>query len=616
MTREKDFTVGVVVLTIVLTVVMTQANLYLALYAGMTVSASIPAAVLAALVLRRRGLHQKNIVQTGASAGEALAAGVAFTISALVLKEIWPSFHFWPTALVAISGGVIGVLFMVPLRRSFIVESPELAYPEGQACASVLEATEKGASGSRYILGGGIVGAVFKFFLQGVIIFKGTVESAASVSLGKLKTVFYGGTDISMALLGVGVIIGPRIAAMVFLGGALAWIWAIPIYAFYHPELWVNPETGETLASLDIAWTIWDSQIRYLGVGAMLVGGLWAIFQVAGKIRLALRQAIASFRQKQNGEREDISGRTLLVLLGVVGIVVLTLYLWQAPTWESALASWVVMLGTAFFFVAVSVYICGLVGSTNNPVSGMIICTLLLASVVLLLFGATGTEGTLSALIIAGVVCCAAALGGDTSQDLKTGHLIGASPRNQQRIQLISVLVAAVVIPPTLNLLHRAYVIGEGLKAPQANMFGSLAEMFFQPGSEIPWLMMILGAVIGIVIILVDQFLKAYGTNFRLHPMPVAVGIYLPFSLAVPMLVGGIVRAVVDRKKGHPAERSDPGKLFAAGLIAGEALMGILLAVPIGLGWQGWAVYPSAVLSLFFMAGAVYTLYRVAMNQD
>jgi putative OPT family oligopeptide transporter len=565
-----EFTLAAVILGVVLGAIMTAANTYAGLYAGMTVTASIPAAVISMGILRgvlgRGTILENNIVQTIASAGESLAAGIIFTIPALVIVGIWQDFKFWPVTIIAIAGGLLGVLFMIPLRRTLIVEEKELIYPEGLACAEVLEVGETKGSGVVYIFSALGLGVVFKHFVAGFGIIRGTVEGAWATG----RTAMYFGCDMSVLLLGIGYIVGMNIGVLVFIGGAIGWLIGIPVYGAIRGF----PEGGSLV---DSAYTIWSTQIRYMGVGAMIVGGLWSIIRIRSGIAKGLRDALFGHEHLGAGPiprtEQDLSQKLVLILSIVTIVAVFAIYLYLTPTVGVTIVSTVAMVVAGFFFVAVSSYIVGLVGSSNNPISGMTICTILFTSALLLLSGMKGNQGILAVLGVAGVVCCAAATAGDISQDLKTGYLVGATPRRQQ--------LPAFVIAPVLTVLQKAYGIGSSeLPAPQATLFASIARAMFTE-APMPWGMVKIGAGIGILLVIIDEILRYQGAKFRAHVMPVAVGIYLPLGLAVPILAGGatnLVTRMIARKRGDEDTAVHRGILFGSGLIAGEAIMGIILA--------------------------------------
>ncbi len=618
-----EFTIKALLLGVILTLVMSAANAYVGLYAGMTVSASIPAAVISMGILRgllRRGtILENNIVQTIASAGESLAAGIIFTVPALVLTGVWTSFKFWPIFLIALLGGILGVVFMIPLRRSLIVEEQQLVYPEGVACAEVLEVGEEGGTGFGYILSAMGVGFIFKFFVNGVSIIKETVEGAVRAG----RTVLYFGSDIAMVLVGVGFIVGFNISLLVFIGGALSWLIGLPILTSFR-----TIEPG--ISALDGAWTIWGTEIRYMGIGAMVVGGIWSIIKIRHGIAMGVREALFGYRQQQGGgllvrTEQNLSRRLILVLLIISVVPIFFLYSNLIGSASIGLVSTVAMVISAFFFVAVSSYIVGLVGSSNNPVSGMTICTILFTSVLLLLFGMSGNSGILAALGVAGVVCCALCTAGDVSQDLKTGYLVGATPRKQQLAQLVGVAAAAFIMAPTLTLLNNHYGIGTGepgaLQAAQATLFANIVRPIFS-GQPLPWLMIGIGALVGIALIIIDEALRSRDSHFRAHVMPVAVGIYLPLSLSVPILAGGLVSLLVAKlasRRGSQAikEAQHRGTLLSSGLIAGEAIMGIGVAF-IAWAWRGIElpihILESDLLSVSLFAALIFLLGFFALK--
>ena len=615
-----------------LAMVLGAANVYLGLKVGMTVSASIPAAVVAMLLLRRvfRGgtVLEANQVQTAASAGESLAAGILFTVPALLLIGVWTEFEFWPTTLIAISGGWIGVLFMIPMRRVFIEDSPELPYPEGVACASVLQAgvtdgQDGGADddGAR-VLRGGLLGAVVKLGVSFFGVLKGSLEGAAAI--GGSRVIFFG-ADMSPALLAVGYIVRLEVAVQLFLGGALGWWILIPLapdgVALLAPE---SAALAEALAdsfeggATERAWTLWSKGVRYVGVGAMAVGGLSALF----RIRKGLVRAVAELRSEwggqidREGENPDLPPRQVIGFASVAAILVFGLYVHFTQDVAIAALSAVIMLVACFFFVGVASYIVGLIGNSNSPVSGMTITAVLMTGGLLWLFGYDGVQGMVATLGVAAIVCCAACTAGDVCNDLKTGSIVGATPHKQQRMQLAGVVVAAVVMAPVLQLLHDAYGIGSReLAAPQASLFASLARGFFG-GEALPWGLVGLGAAIGVAVLALDAALERRGSDFRMHLMPVAVGLYLPFGLAIPILIGGLIERFT-RKRGVAETDADrgasPGVLFASGVVAGEALVGVGVAALIGFGVSaGSADYQAADLLSLASALIVVALFALA----
>lgn len=578
-----------IILGLILSVVMGAANVYLGLKVGMTVSASIPAAVIAMVflrgVLKRGSILESNQVQTAASAGESLAAGIIFTMPALLLIGYWQEFDMLMTTVVALTGGLLGILFMIPMRRVFVVgNNPELKYPEGIACAAVLKAGESSqdADGAKPIINGALVGLAFKLLASFFAVIKGSLEGALSMG----GRVVYLGGDVSPALVAVGMIVGLNVSILIFIGGAFAWLIEIPILSGIYP--W----EGE---ALDAAWTIWSQQVRYTGVGAMVVGGIASIY----KVRYGLSQAVQELRSAtskvRNPEQTSDQDRDLpawainlfsAIAIALVGMI----YYKLTGQLLIAIITTVTMIIMSFFFTAVASYIVGLVGNSNSPVSGMTITAVLFTGGLLYIFGYSGMEGMVATLGVAAVVCCAACTSGDVCNDLKTGAIVGATPFKQQTMQILGVLVASLVMAPVLQLLHDytpGGIGGRELAAPQAALFASLAKGFFGDG-KIPWDLVSVGVAIGIAILIADHQLANRKSNFRLHLMPIAVGMYLPFGLAIPMVIGGLMTHFITKGKSeHEAETaSRKGVLFSSGIIAGESLMGVGLALFASLGIQ------------------------------
>ena len=579
-----QLTVKAVALGIALAMLLAGANAYLGLFAGMTVSASIPAAVISMGLLklfRNSNILENNIVQTAASAGESLAAGVIFTLPALIILGYWESFDYWWVCMIAGIGGLLGVMFTVPLRRSFIVDQA-LIYPEGTATAEVLRAGEaRGAAIKALAVGGGI-GAVVKLCEAGLKLWP---SSAAGGTWVGQNTALYAGTNLSPALLGVGYIVGINVAALILIGGVISWYVAIPIYSTWFATS--DPVLGDMLknnaSAVDVAFQIWTSKIRYLGVGAMLTGGLWALISVRSSIINGFRGGLSAGQRSSGKAAANDAPMALVIGVSLVLTVPLfMLYLQIVNSVGIALAMTLVMGIAGFLFSAVAGYMAGIVGSSHNPISGITISTILLASLLLLWLTGNDDIGPTAAIVIGAVVCCAAAIAGDNMQDLKAGYLLGATPWKQQLMQCVGVLSSMLVMAPILNLLLKAYGIGlptaeqpDALLAPQAALMASVAEGVFS--GNLPWTMVAMGAGIGIGIILIDEWLAARRASFRAPVLAVAIGVYLPLELAVPIFLGGLIHWLVSRR----GTAANSGMLLAAGLITGEALIGILLAVPI-----------------------------------
>ncbi|TVQ79973.1 MAG: oligopeptide transporter, OPT family [Bradymonadales bacterium] len=613
MKKVKELSLLSIGLGILIAVVMTAANTYLGLYAGMTVSASIPAAVIAMAVLqgvlRRRSPQETNIVQTIASAGESLAAGVIFTVPALVIIGVWNDFQFWPTTLIAMIGGLLGVIFMIPLRKALIQDDKTLTYPEGVACASVIESgTSESRGGLSLIVSGLFVGAVVKFLSSGMKLLLPSVEFANR--LGNRQ--FFFGFELSPALVAIGYIVRLEIAVLVFLGGAIAWFVGIPLLG--------TPEHLLGESSLDVAWALWDEKIRFVGVGSMIVAGMWSLISVRKGISSGLRslkRAYTDRREAVHSTERDLGLVPMLIIFLLCLVMMFSLYEFLISSIELSLLTTGIMIVASFLFVAVSSYMVGLVGSSNNPVSGMAISALLGSAALFLFYGFVGESAILATLGVAAVVCCAACTAGDCSQDLKTGAILKTTPRSQQIGQIIGVVVPAAVIAPVLTLLHQEYVIGEGLRAPQAALFGRLTSAMFGAG-DMPMDMLNWGFALGIFIIILDRILAASGIKFRLHLMPMAVGIYLPVTLAVPILFGGLIHFFVHRRDTKNEKLGESGVLASSGIIAGEALTGVFIAIlsaasiPIQVKWLG--LEPGSAVSIAVMGLVLFFLTKKAKS--
>lgn len=596
-----EITFKAVVLSVILSASLAGANAYLGLFAGMTVSASIPAAVVSLAVLRffrQSNILENNIVQTAASAGEALAAGVIFTIPALVLINYWGAFDYGQTTAIAAVGGILGVVFTIPLRRA-LIEGARLRFPEGVATAEVLmvgsrttQYDDRSASdpavGFRTLLGAAGLAGLAKIGESGLRLWVEAIEGAAFLG----KSVVYVGLNLSPALLAVGFIIGLNTALVVFLGGALGWIILMPI-------LGMLDDAPRGSAAIEVAMTIWSERIRYVGIGGMLVGGVWTVTQMYGPVVESLRRMIESYRTRLRPDAADAATATprtdrdaglpwILTLFGGGALAMFVLYLSAVGAALPAAMMTVVMLMAAFLFSAVAAYMSGIVGSSSNPVSGVTIATLMFAALCLVfIMGHGHPAGPAAALLIAAVVCCAAAMGGDNLQDLKTGHLVGATPWKQQVMQVIGVVTAALILAPVLSLLQAKYGIGEAtadhpqpLSAPQAMLMASIAKGVF--GRSLPWHLVGLGAGVALVTIWADRVQASRGSGLRFPVLAVALGFYLPLKLSAAILVGGVLAALA-RQHVRGTGGMDLGLLCAAGLITGEALMGIVLAVPVAL---------------------------------
>ncbi len=648
-----ELTVGVLILGCLLSVILAAANAYLGMFAGMTVSASVPAAVISMAVfrvLRRGNILQNNGVQTAAASGASIASGVIFTLPALLLLGAWADFHFLETALIAAFGGILGVLFTIPLRRAMIIDQP-LQFPEGIATAEVLKVGAEGGGGVGMLVLAALIGAVVKLGATGMKLWAEIVEvatfvkgGAASAATGaKAGVPAYFGINTSPALVAVGYIVGFNVAAVIFMGAVFnRWV-AIPLFAAVGDpsSIIINPETGATLASalegqdaLGVTGVIAGGVARYFGVGGMLVGGLWSLFKLRRSLVGGVRAGLDAYkRRKQNTgsvvrTEHDMPMNVILMLIAASVIPLFFLFMHFTDSVGISAVMAVLMVIAGFLFAAVSAYMAGLVGSSNNPISGITISTILVASALLLLLGIDNKAGPVAAVLIGAVVCCAAAIGGDNLQDLKCGYLVGSTPWKQQTMQMVGVIVAAFVVAPTLNVLHESYVIGsKALSAPQANLMATVSKGVFLGG--LPWTFIGLGAALAAVVIAIDVTLERRGSKFRMPVMAFAVGVYLPFDLNVPIFLGGVIALLVNRflnkENASPERRGQverSGFLVAAGFITGESLMGIGIAIPVAATEDKsfWVMASGAYEHLKFpglviVALVMFMLYKVSLRR-
>ncbi len=581
-----EFTKTSIILGIILAVVFGGANAYLGLRVGMTVSASIPAAVISMgiirKILRKDSILENNMVQTIGSAGESVAAGAIFTLPALFL---WAT--EWGTsspslieiAVIALIGGVLGILFMVPLRKALIVqEHGTLPYPEGQACAEVLVAGEEGGDKASTVFAGLGIAAAYKFITDGLLVFPSEVHYEIPAYKGSGV-----GMDVLPALLGVGYICGPKISSYLFCGGVLGWFVIMPLIVLFGADITIFPATV-SIAQLYAEGgsnAIWSNYIRYIGAGAVACGGVLSLIKSLPLIVKTFREAMKGFgKGDASGERTN---QDLDMKIIIVGVIVLALAIWLVPVIPINFFGALLVVVFGFFFATVSSRMVGLVGSSNNPVSGMTIATLLVAAIALKATGMEGQPGMTAAIAIGGVICIVAAIAGDTSQDLKTGYILGATPKKQQIGEIIGVVASAIAIGGVLYLLDRAWGYGSSqLPAPQATLMKMIVEGVM--GGNLPWTLVGIGAFIAIVIEILG-----------IPVLPVAIGLYLPIHLSTPMIVGGLVKLVIEKKKNLSdkvkKDVDENGVLYSSGLIAGEGLVGIFLAilaiVPAGEGTAG-----------------------------
>ena len=571
-----ELTVTSVIMGCILAVIFGAANAYLGLRVGMTVSASIPAAVISMgvirVLLRRNSILESNMVQTIGSAGESLAAGAIFTMPALFLwaeEGLSDKPGIVEITLIALCGGILGVLFMVPLRNALIVkEHATLLYPEGTACADVLLAGEEGGANASTVFSGMGLAAIFKFVVDGLKLLPADVAAAFKSFKGEI------GMEVYPALLGVGYIVGPKIASYMFVGSLMGWMVIIPMICLFGPDTWMYPAAeGTTIAQLYAnggAAAIWSTYVKYIGAGAIATGGIISLIKSLPLIVTTFRDSMKSMK----GSKSTSTARTAqdlpmqFILLGVFAMVFI---IWIVPAIPVTLLGAFIIVIFGFFFATVSSRMVGLVGSSNNPVSGMAIATLLIATFAIKSSGKTGIDGMTAAIAVGSVICIIAAIAGDTSQDLKTGYLLGATPKKQQMGEMLGVVVSGLAIGGVLYLLNAAWGYGTAeIPAPQAQLMKMIVEGIM--GGNLPWGLVFIGVFLAICLEIL-----------RIPVMPFAIGLYLPIFLNATIMIGGVVRGLLDRRKGVDEKtktaQSTDGTLYCAGMIAGEGLVGILLAV-------------------------------------
>ena len=600
-----ELTVTSVIMGCILAVIFGAANAYLGLRVGMTVSASIPAAVISMgvirVILRRNSILESNMVQTIGSAGESLAAGAIFTMPALFLwaeEGLTSKPGIVEITLIALCGGILGVLFMVPLRNALIVkEHATLLYPEGTACADVLLAGEEGGANASTVFSGMGLAAIFKFVVDGLKLLPADVSAAFKSFKGEI------GMEVYPALLGVGYIVGPKIASYMFTGSLIGWMVIIPLICLFGPDTWMYPAAeGTTIAQLYAnggASAIWSTYVKYIGAGAIATGGIISLIKSLPLIVTTFRDSMKSMK----GSKSTSTARTAqdlpmqFILLGVFAMVFI---IWIVPAIPVTLLGACIIVVFGFFFATVSSRMVGLVGSSNNPVSGMAIATLLIATFAIKSSGKTGIDGMTAAIAVGSVICIIAAIAGDTSQDLKTGYLLGATPKKQQMGEMLGVVVSGLAIGGVLYLLNAAWGYGTAeIPAPQAQLMKMIVEGIM--GGNLPWGLVFVGVFLAICLEIL-----------RIPVMPFAIGLYLPIYLNATIMIGGIVRGLLDSRKGVDEKtktaQSTDGTLYCAGMIAGEGLVGILLAI---FAVVGISLDMSGVVNLGNIGGVVLMIIMI-----
>ena len=600
-----ELTVTSVIMGCILAVIFGAANAYLGLRVGMTVSASIPAAVISMgvirVILRRNSILESNMVQTIGSAGESLAAGAIFTMPALFLwaeEGLTSKPGIVEITLIALCGGILGVLFMVPLRNALIVkEHATLLYPEGTACADVLLAGEEGGANASTVFSGMGLAAVFKFVVDGLKLLPADVSAAFKSFKGEI------GIEVYPALLGVGYIVGPKIASYMFTGSLIGWMVIIPLICLFGPDTWMYPAAeGTTIAQLYAnggASAIWSTYVKYIGAGAIATGGIISLIKSLPLIVTTFRDSMKSMKGSKNTSTER-TAQDLPMQFILLGVIAMVFIIWIVPAIPVTLLGACIIVVFGFFFATVSSRMVGLVGSSNNPVSGMAIATLLIATFAIKSSGKTGIDGMTAAIAVGSVICIIAAIAGDTSQDLKTGYLLGATPKKQQMGEMLGVVVSGLAIGGVLYLLDAAWGYGTAeIPAPQAQLMKMIVEGIM--GGNLPWGLVFVGVFLAICLEIL-----------RIPVMPFAIGLYLPIYLNATIMIGGIVRGLLDSRKGvdektKTAQATD-GTLYCAGMIAGEGLVGILLAI---FAVVGISLDMSGVVNLGNIGGVVLMIIMI-----
>ena len=569
-----EFTVASIITGIILAVVFGAANAYLGLRVGLTVSASIPAAVIAMgvirMVMKKNSVLESNMVQTIGSAGESLAAGAIFTLPTLFLwanEGIMNKPSILEITLISLIGGLLGIFFMVPLRNALIVkEHGILPYPEGAACAEVLLAGEKGGANASTVFAGMGFSAVFKFVIDGFKAVPGEISLKLKGFAGEI------GTQIYPAVMSVGYICGPRISSYMFSGGMLSWLVLIPLVVMFGDNIIMYPQTTVTVSEMYAnggASAIWSSYIRYIGAGALAAGGIISLLKSLPLIISTFSGAIKGIGIKDTDE-DSRTNRSFSMKFVLISIIMLAFLMWMIPAVPVNLVGALIIVVFGFFFATVSSRMVGLVGSSNNPVSGMAIATLLIATLILNFVGTNGVAGMSAAIAIGSVICIVSAISGDTSQDLKTGFILGSTPKKQQIGEIIGVVCASLAIGGTLYLLDYAWGFGsEALAAPQATLMKMIVEGVMN--AQLPWNLVLIGVFIAVIVEIL-----------RIPVLPFAIGVYLPIQLSACIMVGGVIRLVFEKMKCDDRKKErviSNGILYCSGMIAGEGLIGVALAV-------------------------------------
>ena len=643
----KELTFKSLALGVVLAMILGSANVYLGLKAGMTVAATFPAAVIAMAVLRifKGNILEENIARTTASVGEALAAGAIFTIPAFVISGVWDSFSYWESTLLMLVGGILGVLLITILRKTLIGDET-LPFPESQACTEIVKAGQGGKTGAKYVFATLGLGSLIEIFKNpnGITLVKDTVKGFWQFGMSKISLVNSSGKVISEvkqkggflamsptaspAFLGVGYIIGFRLSAITFSGGVFGWVFLMPIVLFlmYNNLAAVVANGTDWITAASLAY---NATVKPIAVGGMLVGAFYTLFSMRKNLIEGVTKGFKDIKTSGKGEKvirteKDLSFKIVLISVGVIILVMIGVYDIFIHSFDSALLSGIVMAVAAFVFAAVAGYLVGIIGSSSNPISGLTLSTLLIAAILMVLVGMKGNPGVIAALAVASVVCVVAGVSGDMMQDLKIGQLLGGTPWKMELAEMIGVVFASLILIFPIILLNNANGIGsDALPAPQAGLMAMVAKGIV--GGEMAWPLVIAGMFFSFALILIESP----------SPMLIAVGMYLPFPTTFAIFVGGLIKLVVDKmaekRNANNKEKevvNNTGLLLASGLVAGEAIIGIVLAGFVGAGislknvfgipesFEGYWVLGLVVFAILAYVLIKYPLKELAMARN
>lgn len=633
-----EFTVKAIVLGVIMAIILGAANAYLGMKAGLTVAATFPAAVVAMAALRalKGTILEENIARTTASVGEALIAGAIFTIPAFVISGVWEELHYWESTLIMLIGGVLGVLFVIILRRS-LVEEAELPFPESVAAAEIVKAGQGGQTGASFVFASMGLAGLWELLKNenGIHLIKDFTREFYAMASSKISilgnNIEYGGGFLfetpaaSPALTGVGFIVGLRVSAVLFAGAVMGWLFLVPGFIFLNPALGDLTITGSSW--VDINMEVWKKQVRPLAVGTMIVAAFYTLYNLRSALTTGIGKAIKDISaaksddKKVNRQELDLDFKKVIISILLMAVPLFILYNYFSGSFGGSILLTVVMIILGFLFAAVAGYLVGLVGSSNNPISGLTLSSLLIAALLMVAIGVTGKSGVMAVLGVAGVVCCAAGIAGDMMQDLKVGHILGGTPWRMQAGEIIGVIIAALVLIWPMIAMDKVYEIGsEALPAPQAGLMALMAKGIV--GGEMAWPLVIAGMFLAFGLILIKSP----------SPMLIAVGMYLPFNATSAIFVGGIIKWLLEKRmekqnatKEQKTKAENTGVLISSGLIAGEALMAVILAfivLGINLSESTFSLSnlaffePSTILGLLVFVGLVYMLVKIPMTRS